>query len=467
MAPKEPRFAWPAVPILTADEVYAKDTPQAKEYALWLEENMRLDKAWGKPENLDGLRVLDLTTSQMIGHWCSSLLAEQGAEVVQVEPPGGDPARQLTPFGRREYMFEDKVAGEAVGGTFLHEMRNKQSITLNLETEEGQDVLRRLAVHADVIIENLPPGRADELGIGYRQLSVINPRLVYAWVGQRGQWGPLKDQPGMLDPVAQCACGFVHGTGTPKEMGGKPTRSAMWVADYVGGTSAAIGILAAVFYRDVVSGKGQFVEATGAEAVIRILDYSWAWYGMDGSIRPRYGNWDLAINIYSVNPAKDGYMMIGGGHDRLWYRIWNTVGKDRPEVQKLIVDDPSLKEVTDRLTHAANVKACTLLSEWMKDKARWEAETALLEEQVASGAVTTIDEVAEYPHFKYRGHLDQIDDQLYGKVLYGTSPFLQKECAPRVKWLGRPVGYDNEDVYRRLLGLSKGTMDRMHREGVI
>ena len=340
---------WPAVPILKPEEVYAGLSDQAKEYPLFLESICRQEHNFEKPEALARIRVLDCTTSMMIGHWCSSQLSELGAEVIQVEPPGGDPLRKLTPFGRKEYMFKDKESGEECGAQFLHEMRNKFSVTLNLETEEGRELLKQLAGQVDVIIENAPPGQWDSWGIGYRQLRELNPRLIYCWVGQRGQWGPLKDKPGMLDPVAQSACGFVHGTGDPKEFGGQPTRSALWMADHVGGSSAAMGILAALLYRENVSGEGQFVEATSAEAIIRILDYSWAWYSMDGSIRPRFGNWDLAINIYAVNPCKDGYMMVGGGHDRLWYRIWRTVGDANPDVEEDILGDPHLREVADRL----------------------------------------------------------------------------------------------------------------------
>jgi len=458
---------WPAVPTATPDDVYAGLSESAKDYPLFLESIVRQEHNFEKPEALSRLRVLDCSTRMMIGHWCSSMLAELGAEVIQVEPPGGDPLRQLTPFGRREYMFSDKESGEAVGPHFLHEMRNKLSITLNLEMEEGREILKQLAVHTDVLIENAPPGQFDALGIGYRQLKEINPRLIYCWVGQRGQWGPLKDKEGMLDPVAQAACGFVHGTGDPKEFGGQPTRSALWMADHVGGTAAAMGILAAVLYRENVSGEGQFVEATGAEAIIRILDYNWAWYSMDGSIRPRYGNWDLAINIYGVNPCKDGYMMVGGGHDRLWYRIWRTVGDEYPAVEEDILGDPRLREVADRLAHDQQVKTYTMLCEWLKDNPRSAAERKLGKQQVASGGVLYTNEVAEYPHFKYRGHVAETESPHYGKILYGTTPFLQHKTPGRLKWLGRPVGYDNQDVYRRLLGFTREDFARLSRAGVI
>ncbi len=112
---------WPAVPILKPDEVYAGLSDQAKNYPLFLETIVRQEHNFEKPEALSRLRVLDCTTRMMIGHWCSSQLAELGAEVIQVEPPGGDPLRRNTPFGRREYMFRDKDSGEEVGGQFLHE----------------------------------------------------------------------------------------------------------------------------------------------------------------------------------------------------------------------------------------------------------------------------------------------------------------------------------------------------------
>ncbi len=465
--PERKPIKWPATPPPMPDEVYQRAGEEERQYAFFLEGMLRQEHNFAKPEALDGIRVLDCSTNMMIGHWCSSMLSELGAEVIQVEPPGGDPLRHLTPFGRKEYMIEDAVTKTLVGLHFLHEMRNKYSLTLNLETEEGRALLKKLAVHADVLIENAPPGQFDSWGIGYRQLSKINPRLIYCWCGQRGQWGPLKDKPGMLDPVAQAACGFVHGTGQPREFGGRPTRSALWMCDHVGGTAAAMGILAALLYRENVSGRGQFIEATGAEAVIRILDYNWAWYGMDGSIRPRYGNWDLAICIYAVNPCEDGYMMVGGGHDRLWYRIWRTVGNDQEEIEEDVVMDPKLRNVSDRLAHEAQVKTYTLLCEWMKDNTRSEAERKLLAQEVASGGVMSVHEVAEYPHFKYRGHIMEFDDPLYGKVLVVTTPFLQEKTPGRLKWLGRPVGYDNEEIYRRLLGFTRDDLARLKKGGII
>jgi len=209
------------------------------------------------------------------------------------------------------------------------------------------------------------------------------------------------------------------------------------------------------------------VESTAAEGIIRIIDYNWGWYGMDGSVRPRYGNWDLAINIYAVNPCKDGFFMVGGGHDRLWYRIWRAVGLDRPDLEDDIVGDPKLRVVTERLPHPMQAKTYTNLANWQKDQSRAEAEVKMLAQQVASGGVTYIDEVAEYPHYKYREQVMELDDRLYGKVLFSTSPQMQSVCPPRVKWLGRPTGYDNEDVYRYLLGANREQLSAWEAAGVI
>ena len=133
---------------------------QARNYPTFLEAIVHPKEAFKKPEALDRVRVLDCTTGMAIGHWASSMLAELGAEVIQVEPPGGDPLRQLTPFGRKEYMVKDKVRGEPVGLHFLHEMRNKYSVTLDVSKPGGREILKKLANHVDVVIEFPDEARA-------------------------------------------------------------------------------------------------------------------------------------------------------------------------------------------------------------------------------------------------------------------------------------------------------------------
>ena len=393
--PKIKVLPWPAIPAPTVEEVYAGVDEKRKEYSPL--------GGVGRPAEFQCRQTRVAERNPRPGHdhehdhrtLVLLALLGLGAEVIMVEPPGGDPLRKLTPFGREEYMFTSKD-GEKCGARFLSEARNKLSVTLNVETDEGRNLLKAIIPQVDILIENAAPGHYDSLGIGYRQLSEINPRLVYLWVGQRGQWGPLKDQPGAMDPVAQCSMGFTHGTGAPVSFGGTPTRSGWWLCDQVGGTFAAIGVMAALYAREKFLGRGQFVECTGAEGVIRIIDYNWAWNGMDGSVRPRYGNWDLAINIYAVNPCADGQIMVGGGHDRLWFRIWKAAGKAKPYPRTAHLRGPELRVVTDRLPHYQQVETYTTLVEWMKDCTRFQCETALQEEEVASGGVSFLDEVCEF-----------------------------------------------------------------------
>jgi crotonobetainyl-CoA:carnitine CoA-transferase CaiB-like acyl-CoA transferase len=468
---QEAPLLWPLTPIPTFEEVYDPKicTEASREISTIMEGWLHPKHEMAKPEALGKVRVLECGHGglQVSPMFAGAYLGELGANVIMVEPPGGSPLRKLAAFGRKRYMFKDNVNGDLCGGGFLHECRNKQSITLDLTKEEGREILKKLVIHADVLIENYAPGQFDEWGIGYRQLSKINPRLVYVWNGEKGQWGSLKDKPGELYPSSACSSGWCHATGLPKSFGGTPIRAGERADDIIAGNLTAHAVIAALIYRDKVAGKGQFLEVTAAEGHARIHDYAWGWYGMDGSSKPRYGNWDLAINIYSVNPCKDGYMMVGGGHDRLWYRIWKTVGKDRPELEDMILDEPTLRVVIDRVGHDQQVKTCTILTDWMKDYSREECRAKLLEEEVAAGGVTFLDEVAEEPHYKYRGMVRAIETAHYGKVLFCGSLFYGHRTPGRVKDLGRPVGYDNSDVYRKFCNFDTAKLNELYGKGLI
>ncbi len=469
---------WPVTPPPSREEVrsiYAKR--KAEEFGKWLEENLMFHTIHGKPEALQGLKVIDIGLWRLGHKFASSLLAEAGAEVIAIEPPTGDPLRKLTPFGREEYMVADKETGEKCGLTFISEMVNKYSVTLNVETEEGREIFRDLARHADVIVEGMLPGYMDSLGIGYRQLSQINPRLVYCWVGLRGQWGPFKDRVSKfgqweLEPFASATNAWIHNTGFPQDLlprgkGGDPTRSGVWLADYVAGEQAAVNILAALYWRDEFSGEGQFIEMTSAEALFDILDFDLGWYGFNASIKARTGGWDPNLNQYEWNPCKDGYMMIGGQSDRLWYRIGMCIERDFPQFGRLIHEDPFLKEVGARNALHALIKTYTLTTRWLREINRVEAEEKLMDYEIAAGPVLYIDEVCEFPHFKYRPWVNVVESD-YGTLLYPTSTNSYQFMTPhRLKWYGRRLGKDNYEIYRRWLGMSPSKVDELKAKGVV
>ena len=471
---------WPVTPPPSPEEcmkIYEKR--KAGDFGKFLEDNLRLDYVFHKPEALQGFKVLCNGIWQISRMFAASLLSEQGAELVNIEPPGGDPLRQLTPFGREEYMLKDNVDGTPCGLDFLHEFRNGQSITLNLETPEGREIYKKLALVVDVIIEAWPPGYMDSLGIGYRHLSKLNPNLVYCWLGERGQWGPLKDEVSkfgqfMLDPFSACANSWVANTGFPPDQcprggkGGDPMRSGAWLPSYVAGEQAAVNVLAALYYRDQFNGGGQFIECTAAETLMDILDFDYCWYGFNKSIKARTGAWDPNLNQYEWNPCKDGYMMIGGQSDRLWYRIGMCIERDLPEFGRLIHEDPLLKEMGARNSLQGLIKTYSVTTKWLRDINRIEAETKLMEYEIAAGPILYIDEVAEFPHFKYRPWVNTIETQFYGTVMYAESCGAYQHRSPaRVKDLGRPLGFDNGEIYKRYLGYGPMKLRELKAKGVI
>ncbi|NLI81453.1 MAG: hypothetical protein GX443_07165 [Deltaproteobacteria bacterium] len=470
---------WPVTPPPSPEEVaavYARR--KATDFGKWCEDNLRFEYGFGKPEALQGFRVLCMGLWRMGNKFCAGLLGEAGAEVINIEPPEGDPLRKLTPFGREEYMLADRDTGTKTGLDFIHELRNAYSITLNIETEEGRELYKKLATHADAIIEEYPPGYMDSLGVGYRQLSKLNPGLVYCQIAVRGTWGPYKDKLSKfgqwtLEPFGGCANSFVHNTGFPQDQlprgkGGDPTRSGVWFADYVAGEQGACSILAALYWRDQFSGEGQLIEVTGAETQMDILDFDIGWYGFNKSIKARTGAWDPNLNQYEWNPCKDGYMMIGGQTDRLWYRIGMCIERDFPQFGRLIHEDPLLKEMAARNALQALIKTYTLTTRWLRDINRVEAEQKLLEYEIAAGPILFIDEVAEFPHFKYRPWVYTIDSDQYGTILYSASPnSFQYRTPHRVKWLGRPLGKDNYEMYLKYLGMGQTDVNALKEKGVI
>jgi len=469
---------WPVTPPPSPEEVkkvYAKR--KAEEFGQWLEDNVRFEYGFGKAEALQGFKVLDIGLWRLGHKFVSSLLGEAGAEVVAIEPPKGDPLRNLTPFGREEYMLADKETGEKCGLEFISEMVNKYSVTLDVETEEGREVFKRLARHADVVVDGMLPGYMDKLGIGYRQLREINPRLVYCWVGLKGSWGPMKDRTSKhgqweLEPFGCASSAYIHSTGfaqdqLPRGKGGDPTRHGVWLADYVAGEQAGVNILAALYWRDAVSGEGQFIEMTSAEAMMDIQDFDFGWYGFNASIKARTGAWDPNLNQYEWNPCKDGYMMIGGQSDRLWYRIGMCIERDYPQFGRLIHEDPFLKEVGARNALHALIKTYTLTTRWLREINRVQAEEKLMDYEIAAGPVLYIDEVCEFPHFKYRPWIYTTESD-YGTLLYPTTPNCYQMRTPhRLKWMGRRLGKDNYEIYQRWVGMGPSKVDELKGKGAI
>ncbi len=254
---------------------------------------------------LSGLRVLDLADPK--GIYCTKLLADLGAEVIRIEPPGGDPVRKIGPFLKDQSDPEKSLY-------FLHFNTNKRSLTLDIETKSGQETFKRLAQTADILVETFQPGYLDRLGLGYATLSQLNPRLIFTSVTGFGQTGPWRDYKS-CDLVGMATGGLLHMCGwpdlPPQRMGGSQ-------AHYMASVQAAVGTLMALCHRDT-TGKGQLVDVSMQQSVPVCMQTAIVSYQKTGEIRRRSGD-QTPQPGQGVFPCKDGYVDIGQLSAVLW---WN------------------------------------------------------------------------------------------------------------------------------------------------
>ncbi len=441
-------------------------------WADWADRVRALDdpgKSFEKPEALDDIVVLDLSSRSMAGCYCSSLLAELGAKTIRIERPGGDIARSYSPEG-----FLHKGTGMA----YLQEGRNKYHITLNLEKEAGREILRTLAGHADVLIETFPAGQMKKWGIGYDALSNINPGLIFTSITAYGQFGPeSKRRQYDYDNVSQARSAVQYTTGEVlpegKTLAEMPyatsTKAGPWIAWSVSGTFGAVGILSALFHRSV-SGEGQALDICTPEAYERMNDYMLHWYADQGVINERFGNLDTCLWLYGFYPTKDGGVFCGALRLEMWKAFADILGKyeewgadgwqslapfTKREMQlkyQVLINAETIKYTSTELTMKSIEYAKT---------GRLAPITPVIAE-IVPPMKTMRDE-----NWLDRGIFSPVDDPVYGSIICAQSQWKSTETPPRTKWVCRPVGYDNGYIYLDYLGYGPSKLKKLESEGVI
>jgi crotonobetainyl-CoA:carnitine CoA-transferase CaiB-like acyl-CoA transferase len=326
---------------------------------------------------LASMRVLDFSKI-LAGPICTQYLADLGADVVKVEPPGGDDTRAWPPF-------ED-----GVGAIFTAVNRNKRAITLDLRRPEGLAVAHDLARTADIAVESFGPGVADRLGIGWEALSAINPRLVYASVSGYGTQGPMKDGKG-YDLIAQAFTGMLSLTGEP---GGPPARSPFSPIDQATGYHAVIGVMGALLQRDR-TGHGIKIEASLFDSAVGMLGYFLQNYWLRGTEPERPGSGHESLCPYQAFGTADAPIILGIANDGFWRAFCNLVG--RPD----LVTDERFAANGARVAHrdtlvpiVADILARRTRAEWLADLARL---------GVPSSPVHTLGELSAHPHTEASG----------------------------------------------------------------
>jgi CoA:oxalate CoA-transferase len=392
---------------------------------------------------LEDVRVLDFT-QYLSGPVGTAMLSELGAEVIKVEMPGrGEPERAAMPMTPKREAYQ-----------FLSYNRGKKSITLNLKSPKGLEIARKLAAKADVLVENFATGVMERLGLGYEELSKINPRLIYASISGFGHTGPRRNDVS-YDVIGQAMGGLMSVTGSPD---GEPLKAGISLADYMGGYNGVIAILAALHYR-TSSGEGQAIDISMQDSIWSMVFPDRANY-LDTHVVPkRTGNKLSSSAPFGAYSARDGYVVICTITDPQWQKVLQAIGRE---------DLSGEQRYATRENRTNNMdEVDSLVQGWCKEKTVEEALAALKGFQVPCSPLPTFDQVANDPHLLSRDMIVEVDQPVSGKVkLIGSVYKMSKTPGDRKK-RAPAVGEHNEEIYGGLLGIDAQEMQKLKEESVI
>ena len=406
--------------------------------------NQQADSATAGAGALSGIRVLDVATF-IAAPFCATLLAEFGAQVIKVEMPGqGDPCRQLG----------QKYNG--VGLTWAQEARNKRGVTCDLRNPKGQEIVKELARHSDVLVENFRPGTMERWNLGYDVLEELNPRLVMVRVSAYGQTGPYREKPG-FGRVAQAFGGLTYLAGDPDRPPvnpGSPT-----IADYLAGLFGGFATMVALEERHT-SGKGQCIDISLYESVFRILDNLTMAYDKLGIVRERMGTATPNVVPHNHFPTKDGkWVAIACTSDRIFDRLATAMGREE------MARDPKYDTGAKRVENREEVDA--IVTEWTGSFELKELVRLLDAQEVPVSGINSIADIFEDPQFQARGSIIEVADAVLGTTkMPGIVPRLSRTPG-RVEHLAPALGEHNDEVYSGMLGFSSEKIAELKEEGVI
>lgn len=391
---------------------------------------------------LEGIKVLDLTQIYN-GPYATFLMAMAGAEVIKVEPPGGE-------FLRRR----DARSGAGVPFAMLNAC--KKSISLNLKTEKGRALFLDLVETADIVAENYAPGVIDRLGVGFETLKRRNPRIILASGSGYGQDGAYRDFPAM-DLTVQAMSGVMSVTGYAD---GPPTKSGAALCDFFGGVHLYGGIMTALFRRER-TGEGAQIDVSMLEAVYPSMASNIGMtYGHREDIPLRTGNrhGGLSLCPYNVYPAADGYIAIICNDDKHWNGLCDAM--DQPELKS----DPKTTTMRNRVENMGRID--DLVSKWTSRQKKSELFELLIRHRVPSAPVRDLPEVMSDRAMRDRGSLLEIDHPFYGPLVVPRSA-LRYADTPQADYTPSPnFGSDNAAIYGSI-GVDADTLSCLREEGVV
>ena len=394
---------------------------------------------------LQGLRVIELG-QLLAGPFAGCMLGYFGAEVIKVEPPGGDPIRNW-----RQVKDGTSLWWRSLG-------RNKKCISLDLKTEKGRDLVRELLQSADIVVENFRPGVLEDWGLDPESLRKDNPNLIYARISGYGQTGPYSKKPGFAS-ACEAISGFRYVNGYPGEA---PVRPNLSIGDTVSGLHAVIGILMALRSRDeaVKDNKegGQVVDVALYESMFNLLEAVVPEYDGAGVIREPSGTTVTGIvptNTYKC--ADDKFLVIGGNGDSIFARLMVAVGRED------MATDRKYTSNADRVIHEADIDL--VLANWCAAHSLADAMAILDEHRVPSGPVYNVADMMEDAHFKYRELFEAVE--INGESLKIPALLPKLDGTPGgTEWPGPAVGSHTDEVLQSL-GLDADHIAELKSSGIV
>lgn len=392
---------------------------------------------------LQGVRVLELGTL-IAGPYAGALLAQFGAEVIKVESPGeGDPLRKW------------RKLHEGTSLWWYTQSRNKKSITLDLKSPEAREIVRRLVANTDIVIENFRPGTLEKWGIGWEQLSGVNPRLIMVRISGYGQTGPYRERPGFA-AIAECMGGLRHTSGFPDR---PPVRVGVSLGDTLASLYGTIGALLAMHHLNANAGKGQFIDVALYESVFAIMESLVPEYQMYGHVRERSGAALPGISPSNTYLCRDGsYVVIAGNSDSIFKRLMQAIGRDD------LGAEPELARNEGRVRH--NTRLDEAISAWTGQHDLQEVLKILQDAAVPSGRVYTAADVCADPHYRARNMIERHQLPQGAPIeIPGIVPKLSATPG-QTRWLGPDLGAHTEEVLASV-GIDRAEFERLRVAGTI
>ncbi|CAO3621120.1 unnamed protein product [Mucor hiemalis] len=401
---------------------------------------------------LEGIRVLDLTRV-LAGPYCTMMLGDMGADVVKIENPnGGDDTRAWGPPFADNKDPNDTTHGESA--YFLCVNRNKKSVTVNMKSEGGRQLIHDLVKESDILVENYLPGKLAKMGLGYEELSKINPKLIYASITGYGQTGPYSDRPG-YDVIIEAEAGLMHITG---EQEGTPVKVGVAITDLTTGLYAHSSILAALIQRGS-TGKGQHIDCSLIESQVASLANIASNYLIGGQEAKRMGTSHPSIVPYQVLPTKDSFVMIGAGNDGQFAKLCIRMGLEH------LLENPKYKKNSDRVQHRKE------LIRLLEDRLEEENSSYWLEKLTGAGfpfaPINNIEQTFQHPQLVARGLVHEVEHERAGKVKLVGPPVKFSDAKTSIRLAPPLLGAHTNEILTQVLGYSQKKVESLRQEGAV